>query len=297
MRVMNKFVLLILFFCSYSAIGQDLTGIWRGHFRSAGNRMIEQLLGEEDRYKFEVQLDQRSKQFSGVTYSYKTTVFYGKATCSGAVNPTSKKVILEELKIVELRMVAGSACIMTLFLQYSKSGDEEFLEGTYTSMNTSDSTNCGKGTVFLRKVPTSDFYKEPFLVNREKEKAVPKKPPVVADNKKPATAKPNTTTTKKPATTPAPSTTKPATRPPSTTAKKPVQQKTTTPEKSTEKNPPVIENNKNNTVKIVPIDSVKKAEKRPAIPPKVLMTRENELVKTISTNAGEVTIDLYDLFR
>ena len=293
MRLMNKFVLLILFFYSYSAIGQDLTGIWRGHFRSAGNRMIEQLLGEEDRYKFEVQLDQRSKQFQGVTYSYKTTVFYGKATCEGALNPATKKVILEELKIVELRMVAGSACIMTCFLQYSKSGDEEFLEGTYTSMNTSDSTNCGKGTVFLRKVPTSDFYKEPFLVNREKEKAIAKKPPVVADNNKPTTAKPNTATAKKPVTTPTPSTAKPVTKTPSTT-KKPVQQKTTTPEKPVEKNPPVIENSKNNTVKVVPIDSVKKVEKRPAITPKVLLTRENELVKTISTDANQVTIDLYD---
>ena len=293
MRFMNKFVLLILFFCSYSAMGQDLTGIWRGHFRSAGNRMIEQLLGEEDRYKFEVQLDQRSKQFQGVTYSYKTTVFYGKATCEGAVNPATKKVILEELKIVELRMVAGSACIMTCFLQYSKSGDEEFLEGTYTSMNTSDSTNCGKGTVFLRKVPTSDFYKEPFLVNREKEKAVAKKPPVVAENNRQATTRPNNATTKKPATTPVPSTGKPVTKTPSTT-KKPVQQKTITPAKPVEKNPPTIENSKNNTVKVVPIDSVKKVETRPAITPKVLLTRENELVKTISTDANQVTIDLYD---
>ena len=78
---------------------------------------------------------------------------------------------MEELKIVEVRMSGLSdACIMTFFLQYSKSGDEEFLEGTYTSMNTRDSSNCGRGTVFLRRVVTSDFYKEPFLVKREKEK-------------------------------------------------------------------------------------------------------------------------------
>ena len=58
---------------------------------------------------------------------------------------------------------------MTCFLQYSKVGEEEYLEGTYTSMNTKDSTNCGRGTVFLRKVTTSDFYKEPFLLKHEKE--------------------------------------------------------------------------------------------------------------------------------
>jgi hypothetical protein len=126
-------------------------------------------MGVDPTYKFEVQINQKDKQFTGVTYSYRTTVFYGKATCSGTINPATRKVYLEELKIVEVRMAGGSdACVMTLFLQYSKKGDEEFLEGNYTSMNTADSTNCGRGTVFLRKVTTSDFYKEPFLVEREK---------------------------------------------------------------------------------------------------------------------------------
>ena len=104
---MNRLLFLLFCFCSVGAAGQDLTGIWRGHFKQAGNRMIEQLLGEEDRYKFEIQLDQNGKQFNGVTYSYKTTVFYGKATCSGTIHLGTKKVRLEELKIVELRMVAG----------------------------------------------------------------------------------------------------------------------------------------------------------------------------------------------
>ena len=49
------------------AQGQDLTGIWRGQFRS-NNRMM-QLMNIDDRYKFEVQIDQRGKSFNGVTYS------------------------------------------------------------------------------------------------------------------------------------------------------------------------------------------------------------------------------------
>src|SRR3954469_18983539 len=160
---------------------QDLTGIWRGNFQSNTSSVLERIYGIEDRYKFEVQLDQHNKYFNGVTYSYKTTVFYGKASCRGQVNDKLGKVMLEELKIVEVRMSEGSdACIMTLFLNYSKNGDEEFMEGTYTSMNTRDSSSCGRGTVFLRKVATSDFYKEPFLVKREQE-ALKKKesPPVV----------------------------------------------------------------------------------------------------------------------
>lgn len=293
MVYMSRLILLFFCFTSFSGIGQDLTGIWRGTFRSSGgNRVLEQLLGEEDRYKFEIQLDQRNKQFNGVTYSYKTTVFYGKATCSGAVNTSTKKVLLEELKIVELRMAGGSACIMTCFLQYSKSGEEEFLEGSYTSINTTDSTNCGRGTVFLRRVTTSDFHKEPFLVKREKEKAAVKRPPV-AKNTKPATP----TTSSKP---PVIAKNKPASTPPATTKtpsdKKPATSSTPTPKTPAKKTTPSTPPPKtNNTVKVAPVDTIRKVEAKPRIiVPKVLLTRENELVKTIATNSNEVTINLYD---
>src|SRR5215831_9389994 len=175
---MKRLLFLLLYCISISAWGQDISGIWRGSFRSNNSRLLD-ILGDDSKYKFEVQIDQKDKGFEGVTYSYLTTVFYGKATCQGTVNPKTKKVLLEELKIVEVRMSSMSnACIMTCFLEYSKVGDEEYLEGTYTSMNTSDSTNCGRGTVFLRKVPTSDFYKEPFLLKRENEKENEVKPEV-----------------------------------------------------------------------------------------------------------------------
>jgi hypothetical protein len=270
--------------------------------------MLEQLFGEEDRYKFEIQLDQRDKQFTGVTYSYKTTVFYGKATCSGAVNTSSKKVLLEELKIVEIRMTGGSACIMTLFLQYSKSGDEEFLEGSYTSINTSDSTNCGRGTVFLRRVTTSDFHKEPFLVKREKERAAIKPSAPIAKNTIPAApSTSNSNPVKKPGSSPTTSTTKPpvkTTKPVSSppaanknaTVKKPVTTNPSTVKKpDNQGTPPPRETAKNNPVKVAPVDTVKQIERKPvAVVPKVLLTRENELVRTITTDASEININLYD---
>jgi hypothetical protein len=300
----------LLFFSIIPARGQDVTGIWRGHFNQVmyqrdaeGNKIAIPL----DRYKFEIQLDQRNKAFSGVTYSYLTTVFYGKATATGTVNPSTKKVLLEELKIVEVRMSGFSdACIMTCFLQYSKNGDEEFLEGTYTSMNTRDSSNCGKGTVFLRKVVTSDFYKEPFLVEREKNNT-PKKPDsneekAIVKNTNPKTNSTTNKTTTKPKTSPPiTSTNKPKTTTANSTVKKPpvntVAKKTTTPKKTdtTTKAPP------KESITKIGIDTIQKTDKRPnlaitpkVITPKVLTTRTNELVKTISTDAGEIEIKIYD---
>jgi hypothetical protein len=147
--------------------GQDLTGIWQGHFRSGAETRSR--FGD-DRYKFEVQIAQQNKGFTAITYSYRPNVFYGKAEAAGTVNPRTAKVILQEGKLVEKRMGSSdSACLMTCFMQYSKSGGEEFLEGTFGSMSTRDSSNCGGGTVFLRKVTHSDFYKEPFVAKREDE--------------------------------------------------------------------------------------------------------------------------------
>ena len=246
--------------------------------------MLERIYGIEDRYKCEIQLDQRNKNFSGVTYSYKTTVFYGKADCRGQVNDKTKKVMLEELKIVEVRMSEGSdACIMTLFLNYTKNGDDEFMEGTYTSMNTRDSSSCGRGTVFLQKVTTSDFYKEPFLVKREEEALKKKTPPPIVKNSNP-----------KPVIKTAPPVAKTTTPKKTTTSTSKTQQKSTTsvPDKD-------ITATKPSRVTVAPArtDTIKQIEKKISntVPtPRVLANRQNELVKTITVNTTDVVIDIYD---
>jgi hypothetical protein len=264
---MRLFLLLFLMVLGLVGSGQDLTGIWRGQFRS-NNRMM-QLMNIDDRYKFEVQIAQRAKAFQAVTYSYKTTEFYGKADAKGTIHTGTKKVLLEELKIVEVRMRSGSdACVMTCFLQYTKNGDEEFLEGSYVSMNTSDSTDCGRGTVFLRKVVQSDFFKEPFLVEREKEKQkifVPSKPIV----------KPSEPVAKN-----------------NTPKSKPVLPRKPTPPVLAEKN---LEPKK--APERAPIAETGREIRKPVAPaliPPVLRNRENEVVKTITVNNREIVVSLYD---
>jgi hypothetical protein len=285
---MRSILFVLLALLAYPAYAQDLTGIWRGHFRSANSSRLLDSLGIEDRYKFEVQLDQHDKSFSGVTYSYKTTVFYGKASCYGSVNMKNKKIFLEETKILEVKTDGGGACIMTCFLQYSKVDNEEFLEGTYTSMSTTDSSQCGKGIIFLRKVATSDFYREPFLAEKEKPKKevpapakVQPAPPVKITPKKelqPPLRNLSGNKTK-PVTKPA---TKPVAKPKQVL--KPKQQVTELPKN-------------NNELKVIPADSLNKLlgknTPQPVIP-RVLSTRTNELVRTISTSSKDILINIYD---
>lgn len=141
-----------------------LTGVWRGFFTSGSGFF-------QEKYKYEVQIGQLSNNgIKGVTYSYKTTVFYGKANLAGLYAPTTKNLVLKENKLLEVKMTSGDACLMTCYLEYSKVGNVEVLEGTFTSVNIDRNTDCGSGRVYLEKVTESDFYKEDFVKEYEARK-------------------------------------------------------------------------------------------------------------------------------
>ena len=294
-RIMRYKLFILLCLVSNVVSAQDLTGIWRGHFKSENYKILDSL-GIDDRYKFETQIEQDSKSFSGVTYSYRSTVFYGKAACYGAINPKTKKVLLEENKLLEVQSASGGACLMTLFLQYSKVGEEEFLEGTFTAMDVKDSTSCPGGTVFLRKVPNSDFYKEPFLAEKEKKSpppiakstpAPPKKPAEVPKTaSKPLQKKPVATTAKPPAEKSLAS--KPPNKPVNKAVNKPK------PKPLATAAPP----KKNEILKqLTPKDTIKTISPKTNVGepvPRVIESRVNELVKTIITTAKDVYIKIYD---
>jgi hypothetical protein len=244
---------------------QDITGIWQGHFRNNITNTRASIF--DDRYRFEVQFAQREKGFEGVTYSYLSTVFYGKAEAIGTINPRTGKVLLQEGRLLEVRNLFGDVCIMTCFLQYTKMGDDEFLEGTYVSMNTRDSSNCGRGRVFLHKVATSDFYTEPIVAAREKEIEELKKrneitaPPLAVHH--PPAARP---------------TTKPAARPVEPPS-----------------HPMARASVPRETMKQPGGDSTEGiGRKFPSITPRVVLDRENPVVRTIAVHTNEVILKIYD---
>jgi hypothetical protein len=291
-----------IFFFLFAVAGvqaQDLTGIWRGHFRN-NNDLFQRLPGEDDRYKMEVQIAQRNKSFQAVTYSYKSTVFFGKAQADGGQDPKTGKILLRETKIVELRMtMLEAACIMTCYLKHSKLGDEEFLEGTFTSMNSRDSSDCGKGTIFLHKVESSDFYKEPFVSSREKEienqknkenSSINGKRPLASNlSKEPAAPKKKL---------PPAGTLSGKTSPVNTGSKSSLAKKNSAPTQTKlVTHPPglVKRNPGKQNIETVKIDSlIPIGKKIPSIIPRVLTSRANELVKTINVSTADIELNIYD---
>jgi hypothetical protein len=170
---MQRFFLCLLFATPLLIRAQDITGVWQGHFQTEGNSTRSSIF--DDRYRIEVQVAQHGKTFEGVTYCFQSSIFfYGKAAATGTVNVRNGKVLMQEGKLLEVKNRFGDGvCTMTYFMQYTKSGTDEFLEGRYVSMNVSDSSNAGGGTIILHKVPTSYFPEEAFLTKRKKELANP----------------------------------------------------------------------------------------------------------------------------
>jgi hypothetical protein len=297
---------LILFYGSTTSPlrAQELTGIWRGHFRSndGAERLVESSDGRyriyDDRYKMEVQIAQTRNRFEAVTYSYKNTEFYGKADASGTLNVETKKVILKEGKLLEVRYANGSVCIMTCFLQYSKLGNDEYLQGTYYSTSENDSlAGCGKGSIFLHRVAESDFHKEPFLEKREQELLAQKKEPVLTapPMTAPVASVKKTAPVKKPASTkpiaPASVAKNQSAATNSTVKKKPAPKPVSSTEavqKSSAHMVPEQSNNNRDTVMKISQPAVQ-------IPvPEVLRTRKNELLKTITVNNSNIELRIYD---
>lgn len=268
--VKNNRLLLLLLGCifSFNAFPQDVTGIWKGYFVS----------DDGQHYRLEFQIKQNANgtfAASGVSYSWQDDIrFYGKATMTGNFVRSSKNLRIREIKTVELKNPGGITCIMNYDLVYSLSGKEEFLEGTYLGKqevkgrpNPFQWGQCGGGTVYLRRVVSSDFYVEPFLRNKTNIITPPKKDSV-ARVTGPVKNPPVTTKTQQP--------------------NKPVT-KTSTVRKTT----PVIKPNTDSIRKIeTPI--VKAPIRQPVSTPTVLKERQNELMKSLIVNDPDVTVKLYD---
>jgi hypothetical protein len=285
--VLKNLWLFLLLACTLptTSFSQSLTGIWRGYFISESG----------DNYKLEFQVKQNSAAaVSGVSYSYLDTRFYGKATMTGSFTINAGNFRIREIKTVEVRnMGYGNTCIMNYNLTYSRSGKEEYLEGTYLGKpEVKDKENpyewgeCGGGKVFLRKVKTSDFYVEPFL-RKPNSNTVTKTP----SSKPPVSSGPRTVTP--------PPVSKPKTRTPPVPKTK-TGGSTGTAKAKTTNIPPrrnTITAPKANDSVIVKSPDIKKQStpvKPPVVEADVLKSRQNELMKSLVVHDPDVTVKLFD---
>ncbi len=281
-----RVLLLGCIFISTFLHAQNVTGIWRGYFNSGYGYLKQQ-------YKYEVQIDQLGnktlqKGVQGVTYSYHSTVFYGKANLQGIYDSKNKSITLKETKLVELKISQNSEpCLMTCYLDYRKEGKTEILEGDFTSVNANSKADCGSGYVYLERVAESDFHKEDFLLKkRSPAPPIAKTNPPVSKNHPPATSQKKTTVS-----------------PPIVKKSNPVVPKNSprSSDKISQQKKSEPELNKDTIAKfqpkavppITPPEQKELTEKSVPVPD-VIRERANPLVKTITTNSPQILIQLFD---
>lgn len=228
---------------------------------------------------------QDNNSLRGVSYSYKTTVFYGKAELTGIYTPGRKTLILKENKLTDLKITGESeACLMTCYLDYSNIGKMQFLEGTFYSVNIRTKADCGSGKIHLEKVKESEFKKEDFLITGSFKKKNETGTALRAPNN--SVKLPGVSSNKSN---------------PSVGGKSNpiVSNKVTSVPETTKSIPPIDEPIKSSPEKTEPakrseiFTEIEKPVKKEPIP-SVLLERENDLVKTIITDKEEIRIDLYD---
>ncbi len=273
------FTLIALLVLLFQLPAQKVTGIWRGYFSSSSGVYKEG--AKEEMYKYEIQINQLANNgIKGVTFSYKTTVFYGKANLQGIYNVKSKTLLLKETDLVDLKVGDKSEpCLMTCYLDYSKVGKLEVFQGTFISTNLKDKGDCGSGKVYLEKVPVSDFKKEDFLKNTEKDSTPTK---IISKKTSPPLATTKVPIKKIP--------------PPNTPIKKQIQPSSGSPkilDAAPKENPVIKSEEPLATITKPPADAIV-PENRKVPVPKVLKERENNLVKTIITDEEYIEVDLFD---
>jgi hypothetical protein len=273
-----NFTLILFLLASFQVQSQNISGIWRGYFSSSNGLYREGI--HEEMYKYEVQIEQlQNNSIKGVTFSYKTTVFYGKSLAQGIFNAKSKTLLLKETALVDLRVEGiTEPCLMTCYLDYSKIGTLEVLQGTFISTNTKDKGDCGSGKVYLERVPTSEFKKEEFL--KKPRIDTPKSTQPIVKNTTPATS--NNTPTVNSAQSKLSN--KLAEKPAS-----PAKKETTN---NTASLPKI--NKEEQTITIPEKTKEEPAYKKVTSIPNILKERENNLAKTIFSDDESILVELYD---
>ncbi len=287
----KKFLLILSLFLLANAFAQkgiDFTGVWNGKFYdNTSFGMVE------DQYRFEVQIAQTGTGLEGVTYSYLNTTFYGKAAHNGYIKTAGNKIVINEIKLIEVRSMGGGACLMLCTMKYSKVGNDEFLEGTFTASDSKNGTPCDGGYVKLKKVQKSIFGIEKNVQKKIIEMA----------NKKNNTYKPIAKTIPKPTNKPIVKTNpKPITKPIVKATPKPTEKLNVKTNATVKKeNPQIVALRKKATEDSLKVIAINKAKANPIEikpippPPAILKERENVVVQSINvTDTLKHTIKFYD---
>jgi hypothetical protein len=161
----------LLLFIGFSAplFAQNLSGKWVGYFRN--NNGIEEKI-----YPYELTISNGAgQQINAVTITRFSNQSTATAIARGNYTPNARLLSIQETKFEQIHLDANlQACLMSNFLTYKKEQHTEILQGTYTSKNVTNGTDCGMGSVYLERDVMSAMSFAAKKVDRTKNKLTTK---------------------------------------------------------------------------------------------------------------------------
>jgi len=138
----------------YGASCQDVTGVWKGKLTQLPGGCFPE-------YFIELQIQQKGKGLTGVTYDYYDTKRYVKVQFSARLNTKTKKIVISESQVLEAEIPPDCVpCIKTYELTWTKENDEEVLRGFWKGVELGSASSCPPGQLYLKKSLKSAFDNE-----------------------------------------------------------------------------------------------------------------------------------------
>ncbi|MCM5528582.1 hypothetical protein [Parasegetibacter sp. NRK P23] len=143
----------VLFLLSFAPQlrAQPLNGVWKGTLtqREGGCFPV---------YYLEIQLQEDGVQLMGVSYDYYDTTKYVKHRFTGRYNALTKRMVLEETKMLAVRIPPHCVpCIKSYDLVYSKEDGLEVLSGSWKGVDAEKGAPCPPGEIRLLRNPQPVF--------------------------------------------------------------------------------------------------------------------------------------------
>jgi len=249
---------ILMFMMGYfsAAQAQNLTGKWVGYFTTNAGIM----------YAYEVNIeDDGNANLNATTFTKFSNSNSAKASAKGVFTKSSKLVSILETKFDQITVAPNTqVCLMQNYLTYYNINGREILQGTYISNNVSGKTDCGTGTVVLTKEILFAIAKKANkpankLTKKDKAQFVEIKQATNVDTVKINTTKQSETIIVKSA--------------------------------DLNSNPNIISTTNND---VSAFTENNKRKKKFINIPWVLISRDNKLIKTLTTKNSKVSIDLFD---
>lgn len=142
--------------CMLAVQGQNLNGFWKGTLTMAGGCFPVN--------NIELQIHVAGSGVFGDSYHYMDIDNYVKKNFKGTYAAAEKKIVLQEELITTFKIRPDCrVCIKRYELMYSRSGNVETLQGSWTGVIWGTNTSCQSGDIVLTRIKESAFKEIPEI--------------------------------------------------------------------------------------------------------------------------------------